>query len=83
MDIVLNIVLWIVFGLIAGAVGKLLMPGKDPGRIVVTMLLYTPWPSGRRRPLPCSSAPRLAEWLMGIPRAGRASPHSPPWSLRA
>ena len=26
-------------GLIAGAVAKLLMPGKDPGGIIVTMLL--------------------------------------------
>ena len=30
---------WIVFGLIIGAVAKLVMPGKDPGGIVVTMLL--------------------------------------------
>lgn len=30
---------WIVFGLIVGAVAKLLMPGKDPGGIIVTMLL--------------------------------------------
>jgi uncharacterized membrane protein YeaQ/YmgE (transglycosylase-associated protein family) len=30
---------WIVFGLIIGAVAKLIMPGKDPGGIVVTMLL--------------------------------------------
>lgn len=30
---------WIVFGLIVGAVAKLLMPGRDPGGIIVTMLL--------------------------------------------
>jgi uncharacterized membrane protein YeaQ/YmgE (transglycosylase-associated protein family) len=30
---------WIVFGLIVGALAKLLMPGKDPGGIVVTILL--------------------------------------------
>jgi uncharacterized membrane protein YeaQ/YmgE (transglycosylase-associated protein family) len=30
---------WIVFGLIVGALAKLLMPGKDPGGIIVTMLL--------------------------------------------
>jgi uncharacterized membrane protein YeaQ/YmgE (transglycosylase-associated protein family) len=30
---------WIIFGLIAGAIAKLLMPGKDPGGLVVTMLL--------------------------------------------
>jgi uncharacterized membrane protein YeaQ/YmgE (transglycosylase-associated protein family) len=30
---------WIVFGLIVGAVAKLLMPGRDPGGIIVTSLL--------------------------------------------
>ena len=30
---------WIVFGLIVGAVAKLLMPGRDPGGFIVTMLL--------------------------------------------
>ena len=30
---------WIVFGLIAGAVAKLLMPGRDPGGIIITILL--------------------------------------------
>lgn len=30
---------WIVFGLIAGAIAKLIMPGKDPGGIIVTILL--------------------------------------------
>lgn len=30
---------WIVFGLVVGAVAKLLMPGRDPGGIIVTMLL--------------------------------------------
>jgi uncharacterized membrane protein YeaQ/YmgE (transglycosylase-associated protein family) len=30
---------WIIFGLIVGAVAKLLMPGRDPGGIVITMLL--------------------------------------------
>jgi uncharacterized membrane protein YeaQ/YmgE (transglycosylase-associated protein family) len=30
---------WIVFGLIVGAVAKLLMPGKDPGGFIVTTLL--------------------------------------------
>ena len=30
---------WIVFGLIVGALAKLLMPGKDPGGIIVTMLI--------------------------------------------
>jgi uncharacterized membrane protein YeaQ/YmgE (transglycosylase-associated protein family) len=30
---------WIIFGLIVGLVAKLVMPGKDPGGIIVTMLL--------------------------------------------
>jgi len=30
---------WILFGLIVGAVAKLVMPGRDPGGIIVTMLL--------------------------------------------
>lgn len=30
---------WLVFGLIVGALAKLFMPGKDPGGIVVTILL--------------------------------------------
>ena len=28
---------WIIFGLIVGALAKLVMPGKDPGGIIVTM----------------------------------------------
>jgi uncharacterized membrane protein YeaQ/YmgE (transglycosylase-associated protein family) len=30
---------WIVFGLIAGTIAKLLMPGKDPGGFIVTPLI--------------------------------------------
>jgi uncharacterized membrane protein YeaQ/YmgE (transglycosylase-associated protein family) len=30
---------WIVFGLIVGIVAKLLMPGRDPGGMIITMLL--------------------------------------------
>ena len=30
---------WIFFGLIVGVVGKLLMPGRDPGGFIVTILL--------------------------------------------
>ncbi len=32
-------IMWIIVGGIAGAVGKLIMPGKDPGGFVVTILL--------------------------------------------
>ena len=30
---------WILFGLVVGAVAKLVMPGRDGGGIIVTMLL--------------------------------------------
>lgn len=35
----LSILGWIIFGAIVGAIGKLLMPGRDPGGIIVTILL--------------------------------------------
>lgn len=30
---------WIIFGVIAGAIAKLLMPGRDPGGFIVTILI--------------------------------------------
>jgi len=30
---------WIFFGLVVGIIAKLLMPGKDPGGFIITMLL--------------------------------------------
>lgn len=30
---------WILIGLVAGALAKLIMPGKDPGGLIVTILL--------------------------------------------
>jgi uncharacterized membrane protein YeaQ/YmgE (transglycosylase-associated protein family) len=35
----LGILGWIVFGLIVGVIAKLLMPGRDPGGMIVTILL--------------------------------------------
>jgi uncharacterized membrane protein YeaQ/YmgE (transglycosylase-associated protein family) len=35
----MGILSWIIVGLIAGALAKLIMPGKDPGGIIVTMLI--------------------------------------------
>ena len=35
----MGILTWILFGLIAGTLAKLLMPGDDPGGLVVTILL--------------------------------------------
>lgn len=34
-----GVVGWIVVGFLAGAIAKLLMPGKDPGGCIVTILL--------------------------------------------
>jgi uncharacterized membrane protein YeaQ/YmgE (transglycosylase-associated protein family) len=35
----LDVLAWIVFGLIAGAIAKAIMPGRDPGGVLVTMAL--------------------------------------------
>ena len=35
----MSILGWIVFGLIVGVVAKLLMPGRDPGGMIITILL--------------------------------------------
>jgi uncharacterized membrane protein YeaQ/YmgE (transglycosylase-associated protein family) len=32
-------IIWIVLGLVAGIIAKLLMPGRDPGGFIVTILL--------------------------------------------
>jgi uncharacterized membrane protein YeaQ/YmgE (transglycosylase-associated protein family) len=33
------LIVWIIVGLIAGVLGKLIMPGRDPGGIIVTILI--------------------------------------------
>lgn len=35
----LDVIGWIVFGLIAGAIAKAIMPGKDPGGAIITIVL--------------------------------------------
>ncbi|MFJ8137355.1 GlsB/YeaQ/YmgE family stress response membrane protein [Streptomyces sp. NPDC096013] len=35
----MGIIAWIIIGLLAGAIAKLLMPGKDPGGVIITMLI--------------------------------------------
>lgn len=35
----LGVLGWIVFGLVVGVIAKLVMPGRDPGGLVVTVLL--------------------------------------------
>jgi uncharacterized membrane protein YeaQ/YmgE (transglycosylase-associated protein family) len=34
-----GILSWILLGLIAGVLGKLIMPGRDPGGFIITILL--------------------------------------------
>jgi uncharacterized membrane protein YeaQ/YmgE (transglycosylase-associated protein family) len=34
-----GIIMWVIVGLIAGGLAKLIMPGRDPGGIIVTILL--------------------------------------------
>jgi len=35
----MGIISWIIVGLIAGALGKLILPGDDPGGFIVTILI--------------------------------------------
>ena len=35
----MNIIITLIVGLIVGALAKLVMPGRDPGGVIVTMLL--------------------------------------------
>ena len=35
----MGILSWIILGLIAGALAKLIMPGRDPGGIIVTIVI--------------------------------------------
>jgi uncharacterized membrane protein YeaQ/YmgE (transglycosylase-associated protein family) len=38
-DEAMGILSWILFGLVIGIIAKLLMPGRDPGGFIVTILL--------------------------------------------
>jgi len=35
----MSVIAWVLLGLIAGALAKMLMPGRDPGGILLTMLI--------------------------------------------
>jgi uncharacterized membrane protein YeaQ/YmgE (transglycosylase-associated protein family) len=35
----LDILAWIVFGLIAGAIAKAILPGRDPGGAIITIII--------------------------------------------
>ncbi|HEX2238817.1 MAG TPA: GlsB/YeaQ/YmgE family stress response membrane protein, partial [Gammaproteobacteria bacterium] len=35
----MGILSWIILGAVAGAIGKLIMPGDDPGGFIITIVL--------------------------------------------
>jgi uncharacterized membrane protein YeaQ/YmgE (transglycosylase-associated protein family) len=35
----LDVLAWIFFGLVAGAIAKMIMPGKDPGGAMITIII--------------------------------------------
>jgi uncharacterized membrane protein YeaQ/YmgE (transglycosylase-associated protein family) len=35
----MDVILWIIFGLVVGVVAKFVMPGRDPGGLIVTIVL--------------------------------------------
>ncbi|GGZ20134.1 transglycosylase [Streptomyces inusitatus] len=35
----MGIISWIILGLLAGAIAKLLLPGRDPGGLIITTLI--------------------------------------------
>jgi uncharacterized membrane protein YeaQ/YmgE (transglycosylase-associated protein family) len=35
----MDILVWILFGLVVGVVAKLIMPGRDPGGLILTIVL--------------------------------------------
>lgn len=35
----MDIIIWIVFGLVVGIVAKFLMPGRDPGGFIITIVI--------------------------------------------
>lgn len=35
----MGILSWILFGLIAGIIAKIIMPGKDPGGFIITIII--------------------------------------------
>jgi uncharacterized membrane protein YeaQ/YmgE (transglycosylase-associated protein family) len=35
----MSIIGWLILGLLAGAIAKLILPGRDPGGVIVTMII--------------------------------------------
>lgn len=59
----MHVIAWILFGLVVGIIAKLLMPGRDPGGFIITILLGI-------------AGALLGGWLgrvMGLYREGQAA----------
>ena len=66
-------ILWtLVIGLLAGIVAKLLMPGKDPGGFIITILL------GIAGAFVATYLGQAVGWY----QAGQGAASSAPWSAR-
>jgi uncharacterized membrane protein YeaQ/YmgE (transglycosylase-associated protein family) len=39
MEVMMGFLVWIILGLVVGVIAKLLMPGKDPGGFIITIIL--------------------------------------------
>ncbi|MBW2443944.1 MAG: GlsB/YeaQ/YmgE family stress response membrane protein [Deltaproteobacteria bacterium] len=35
----MGLIIWIILGLVVGVIAKLIMPGKDPGGFIITIIL--------------------------------------------
>src|SRR3972149_442787 len=77
----MNIIVTIIIGLIVGAVAKLLMPGRDPGGFIVTILL------GIAGAMLATLLGRMLGWYAPgrgrPPGGGRAPARPPPGARRA
>ena len=66
-------ILWtLIIGLVVGAVAKLLMPGKDPGGFIVTMLIGVAWIckcGDNGRAFFATGLPACAACAIGAPRS--------------
>ena len=65
----MGILAWILFGLVVGVIAKFLMPGRDPGGFIVTILLgIAGAPNGGfiGRAMGLYEANQGAGWIMSI-----------------
>jgi uncharacterized membrane protein YeaQ/YmgE (transglycosylase-associated protein family) len=68
----MGVIGWIVVGLVVGALAKLIMPGKDPGGIIVTCIigvvggLLGGWVSSKAFGVDTGSFWDLKTWLISL-----------------